>query len=177
MERMTHAARLALLDMAAMSALVLWKGAAPRQERREHLRLAALTLLMVVGWLHLQANITGLIAVGVVASGVAMRVLPPRQGYRWIVVFGAVVMLAAVLRWGYGLPALLTTLGCFAGYLLVGLAVDAHRRAEAAQAESRRLAGELQAAQLQLQTAAHTAEALAVAEERTHLAARVARHP
>ncbi|MCE7989743.1 MAG: sensor histidine kinase [Caldilinea sp. CFX5] len=137
---------------------------------REHARLLFLTLV-TLGMVALEGNFTAIIILYFLLSGRALTIFPDRTGYTWILALGGLtsIMLAYILApdWGFGL---LNGLGATCGYFFVGSAANAQRRAEAADAESRRLLQELQVAHQQLQAHAAHAEALAVAEERNRLA-------
>jgi signal transduction histidine kinase len=137
---------------------------------REHARLLFLTLV-TVGMVALGGNFTAIIILYFILSGRALAIFPDRTGYTWILALGGLtsVMLAYALApdWGFGL---LNGLGATCGYFFIGSAANAQRRAEAANAESKRLYQELQIAHQQLQEQAAHAEALAVAEERNRLA-------
>lgn len=137
---------------------------------REHLRLLYLTL-MTLSMFALGGNFTAIIILYFLLSGRALAIFPDRTGYTWILALGGLTsaLLAYFLapNWGFGL---LNGLGATCGYLFVGSAANAQRRAEAANAESRRLYQELQMAHQQLQAHAAHAEELAVAEERNRLA-------
>jgi signal transduction histidine kinase len=136
----------------------------------EHVRLAFLTLL-TLGMVALQINFTAIIILYFVLSGRALFLFPDRIGYAWVVLLGALTTtLMAYLLWPNWLYGLLNGLGSTCGYIFVGSAANAQRRAEVANAESRRLYQELQLAHQQLQAQAAHAEALAVAEERNRLA-------
>lgn len=137
---------------------------------REHLRLAFLTLLTLV-MVVLDVNFSAIIILYFILSGRALFLFPNRVGYTWVLWLGGLttVLLGYLLypNWLYGL---LNGLGSTCGYIFVGSAANAQRRAEQASAESARLLQELQAAHQQLQAYATRAETLAVTEERHRLA-------
>ena len=137
---------------------------------REHLRLAVLTLLTLT-MVALDINFSAVIILYFILSGRALFLFPDRVGYAWVFLLGSLttVLLGYLLypNWLYGL---LNGLGATCGYIFVGSAANAQRRAEQASAESTRLLQELQTAHQQLQAYAARAEVLAVAEERNRLA-------
>ena len=137
---------------------------------REHLRLAVLTLLTLT-MVALDINFSAVIILYFILSGRALFLFPNRVGYAWVFLLGGLttVLLGYLLypNWLYGL---LNGLGSTCGYIFVGSAANAQRRAEQASAESARLLQELQATHQQLQAYAARAEVLAVAEERNRLA-------
>lgn len=137
---------------------------------REQLRLAFLTLL-TLAMLALDINFSAIIILYFILSGRALFLFPNRVGYAWVFLLGGLttVLLGYLLypNWLYGL---LNGLGSTCGYIFVGSAANAQRRAEQASAESIRLLQELQTAHQQLQAYAARAEVLAVAEERNRLA-------
>lgn len=136
----------------------------------EHVRLAFLTLL-TLGMVALQINFTAIIILYFVLSGRALFLFPDRIGYAWVILLGALTTtLMTALLWPNWLYGFLNGLGSTCGYIFVGSAANAQRRAEVANAESRRLLHALQLAHQQLQAQAAHAEALAVAEERNRLA-------
>lgn len=106
----------------------------------------------------------------------AMRVFPPRTGFRWIIFFTAVMAIMMIYRFGWieGLPFILTYTVAF---LFVGSYVafmrqadTAREEAEVARQKSQTLLTELQDAHRQLQLYATQAEELAATKERNHLA-------
>lgn len=129
-----------------------------------------LTALAMLALIALGANLTGFIIIGFLLSGTAMTSLPPRAGYLWILLFGAITLLYTALIWPGSIQALLSALGVLAGYLFMGATIDAQRKAERAKAEAQSLLARLKEAHTQLQQSAQQAEALAVAEERNRLA-------
>jgi len=131
------------------------------------------TALALLALIALGANLTGFIIIGFLLSGTAMASLPPRAGYLWILLFGAITLLYTTLIWPGNIQALLSALGVLAGYLFMGATIDAQRKAELAEAEAQSLLAKLQDAHAQLQQSAQQAEALAVAEERNRLAREV----
>lgn len=136
----------------------------------EHVRLAFLTLL-TLGMVALQINFTAVIILYFVLSGRALFLFPDRVGYTWVIFWGGLTtMLMTFMLWPNWLYGFLNGLGSTCGYIFVGSAANAQRRAEVAGAESRRLLQALQLAHQQLQAQAAHAEALAVAEERNRLA-------
>ncbi|MBX3015630.1 MAG: hypothetical protein KF832_29175 [Caldilineaceae bacterium] len=138
--------------------------------RREQTRLGFLTLV-TLGMIALEVNFTAIIILYFILSGRALFLFPNWMGYGWIALFGAIstVVLAYLMApdWLFGI---LNGLGTTCGYLFLGSAANAQRRAEVASAESKRLLQELQTAHQQLQAYAAHAEALAIAEERNRLA-------
>ncbi|MBN1991981.1 MAG: sensor histidine kinase [Anaerolineae bacterium] len=106
----------------------------------------------------------------------AMRVLPPRIGFRWIILFTVVMAILMLYRfgWGEGIPFILTytVAYLFAGSYVAFMrqADTAREEAEAARQESQKLLTELQEAHRQLQHYAAQAEELAATKERHHLA-------
>jgi signal transduction histidine kinase len=139
-------------------------------DRREHLRLAFLTLL-TLGMFALDVNFTAIIILYFILSGRALAIFPNHIGYAWVGLFGALTTsLMTYILWPNWLYALLNGLGATCGYVFIGSAANAQRRAEVAGNESKRLLQELQTAHQQLQAYAARTEALAVAEERNRLA-------
>ncbi len=132
-----------------------------------------LTALALLALIALNANLTGFVIIGFLLSGTAMASLPPRAGYLWILLYGAITLLYTTLIWPGNVQALLSALGILAGYLFMGATIDAQRKAERAEAEAQLLLAKLQEAHMQLQESAQQAEALAVAEERNRLAREV----
>jgi signal transduction histidine kinase len=106
----------------------------------------------------------------------AMRVLPPRTGFRWIIFFTAIMAMLMLYRydWGEGVPFILTytVAYLFAGSYVAFMrqADTAREEAETARQQSQALLTELQGAHRQLQIYAAQAEELAAAKERNHLA-------
>jgi signal transduction histidine kinase len=106
----------------------------------------------------------------------AMRVLPPRTGFRWITFFAVVTTILMLYRygWGEGVPFILTytVAYLFAGSYMAFMrqADTAREEAEAARQESQALLTKLQGAHRQLQAYAAQAEELAATKERNHLA-------
>jgi signal transduction histidine kinase len=106
----------------------------------------------------------------------AMRIFPPRTGFRWIIFFTAVMAMLMIYRygWGGGVPFILiyTVAYLFAGSYMAFMrqADTAREEAEAARQESETLLTELQEAHRQLQAYATQAEELAATKERNHLA-------
>lgn len=136
----------------------------------EHVRLAFL-ILLTLGMVALQINFTAIIILYFVLSGRALFLFPDRIGYAWVILLGALTTtMMAYFLWPNWLYGFLNGLGSTCGYIFVGSAANAQRRAEVANAESRRLLQALQLAHQQLQAQAAHAEALAVAEERNRLA-------
>ena len=139
-------------------------------DRREHLRLAFLTLL-TLGMFALGVNFTAMIILYFILSGRALSLFPNHIGYAWVCLFGALtISLMTYILWPNWLYAFLNGLGATCGYVFIGSAANAQRRAEVAGAASERLLQELQTAHQQLQAYGARAEALAVAEERNRLA-------
>jgi signal transduction histidine kinase len=136
------------------------------------IRYLFLTGLSVALFL-LNASITGLIVLFFVLSGEIMALLPWRHGMVWVTIWG--VLTCAFIAWASGNPALglLNGIGSFLGYLFLGSAASAQRRAESANAESQRLLAELQTAHRQLQEYAARAEEFAITQERNRLAREV----
>lgn len=135
----------------------------PRHQQFEHARLVVLTLLtLVMVWLGI--NFTALIILYFVFSGRALFLFPTRLGYVWVLFWGALATGAMLVgEWPDWSMALLNGLGATCGFLFVGSAANAQRRAEEATAQ-------LQAAHQQLQHYAASVEELAVAEERNRMA-------
>lgn len=106
----------------------------------------------------------------------AMRVFPPRTGFRWIIFFTAVMAIMLIYRygWGGGVPFILgyTVAFLFGGSYMTFMrqADTAREEAEAARQESQTLLTELRDAHRQLQLYAAQAEELAATKERNHLA-------
>ncbi|MBN1219855.1 MAG: sensor histidine kinase [Anaerolineae bacterium] len=106
----------------------------------------------------------------------AMRVFPPRIGFRWIIFFMAIMVILMLYRFGWseGVPFILTytVAYLFAGSYVAFMrqADTAREEAEAARQESQALFTELQGAHRQLQAYTAQAEELAAAKERNHLA-------
>lgn len=163
---------LALAVIGALTLLLIWDDRRVRSTTVRHF-CYALTALALLALIALGANLTGFIIVGFLLSGTAMASLPPRSGYLWILLFGAITLLYTMLIWPGNIQALLSALGILAGYLFMGATIDAQRKAERAEAEAQSLLARLQAAHTQLQASAQQAEALAVAEERNRLAREV----
>lgn len=132
-----------------------------------------LTALALLALIALNANLTGFVIIGFLLSGTAMASLPPRSGYLWILLYGAITLLYTTLIWPGNVQALLSALGILAGYLFMGATIETQRKAERAEAEAQLLLAKLQEAHMQLQESAQQAEALAVAEERNRLAREV----
>ena len=106
----------------------------------------------------------------------AMWVLPLKTGFRWIIVFTAVMVIMMVYQFGWirGLPFILIYLVV---YLFTGSSLafmrqadTARHEAEDARQESQTLLTELQDTHHQLQLYAAQAEELAATKERNHLA-------
>lgn len=137
---------------------------------REHVRLAFL-ILLTLGMVALEVNFTAIIILYFILSGRALFLFPSRIGYGWVFFLGGLTsLLLAYLLSPNWLLGLLNGLGATCGYIFVGSAANAQRRAEVASSESRRLLQELQTAHAQLQAYAARAEELAVVEERNRLA-------
>jgi signal transduction histidine kinase len=128
---------------------------------------------LIVALFLVDANITGLIVLFFVLSGEIMALLPWRQGMIWVTIWGALTCI--FIAWASGNLALglLNGLGSFLGYVFLGSAASAQRRAESANAESQRLLAELQTAHRQLQEYAARAEEFAITQERNRLAREV----
>lgn len=138
--------------------------------RLEHGRLAFLTLLSL-GMVALHINFTAIIILYFVLSGRALFLFPDRIGYAWVLLLGTLTTsILTYMLWPNWLYGFLNGLGSTCGYIFVGSAANAQRRAEVASTESRRLLQELQTAHEQLQAYATRAEELAVVEERNRLA-------
>lgn len=141
-----------------------------KHSKREHVRMALL-ILLTQAMVALKINFTAIIILYFILSGRALFLFPNRTGYAWVFLLGALTTLQLSYLfypgWFYGM---LNGLGTTCGYVFVGSAANAQRRAEQASAESARLLQELQIAHQQLQAYAAHAETLAVAEERNRLA-------
>jgi signal transduction histidine kinase len=159
----------ALAASLAIVGIAVWQDLGERPPRKAHIGLA-LVALLIVALMLLDANLTALIILLFVMSGDAMVALPVRHGYLWIGLFGLLTVVYTTSLIGPEPLAVMMALGCFAGYIFIGSAVDAQRRAEQARAESQRLLQELERTHRRLQDSAQQAEALAVAEERNRLA-------
>ncbi|HAJ35033.1 MAG TPA: hypothetical protein DCL15_05010, partial [Chloroflexi bacterium] len=124
---------LALVVIGALTLLLYVDDRRVRRPAVRHLcyALAALAMLALVA---LGANLTGFIIIGFLLSGTAMTSLPPRVGYLWILLFGAITLLYTTLLWPGSIQALLSALGVLAGYLFMGATIDAQRKAERAEA-------------------------------------------
>ena len=148
-----------------------------RSPRYTHLYLAVQTAI-IAALLFIPADpiITDYFAVLFIPPTLqAMRVFPPRTGFRWIIFFTAVMAIMLIYRYGWGgVPFIMG----YAVALLFGgsyvtfmrQADTARQEAEAARQESQTLLAELQEAHRQLQAYAAQAEELAATKERNHLA-------
>lgn len=140
-----------------------------QHSRREHLRLALL-IVFTQAMIVLEINFTAIIILYFILSGRALFLFPNRVGYAWVFLLGGLTTLQlSYLLYPGWLYGMLNGLGTTCGYIFVGSAANAQRRAEQASAESVRLLQELQTAHQQLQAYAARAETLAVAEERNRL--------
>lgn len=149
-----------------------------RSPRLTHLYLAVQTAI-VAALLFIPSGsiITDYFAVLFIPLSLqAMRIFPPRTGFRWIIFFTAVMAIMLIYRygWGGGIPFILgyTVAFLFGGSYMTFMrqADTARDEAEAAQQESQTLLTELQDAHHQLQRYAAQAEELAATKERNHLA-------
>jgi signal transduction histidine kinase len=139
------------------------------KQRVPHLYLAMATTLAGILIVLPPVNPWFAVLFFVLSPEVMLR-FPRQIGYAWIGAFAAITV---GLFWfaGRGDPGLLVTgLIYIAGYFFFAAFATQTARAQAAQAESRRLLQELQEAHSRLQAYAAQAEALAVAEERNRLA-------
>ncbi len=138
------------------------------QRRAPHLYVAAAATLATAVTLLPPANPWFVVLLFVLSPSV-MLLFPRQVGYAWIGVFSALTMIifwvASQGSWGL----LLTAPIYIAGYFFFGAFATQTAAANAAQAESQRLLGELQEAHARLQVYAAQAEELAVAEERNRL--------
>ncbi len=138
----------------------------------DHLVLAALVIInLSLFWSA--AEPLAVVILFFIISAHGMQSLPARPAYVWIALCGfcTIGMLAALMQ-----PAVLGVLnglGALGGYLFLGMAANAQRRAEHASAESQRLLEELQMAHRQLREQATQAEELAISRERNRLAREV----
>lgn len=133
----------------------------------------AAMLGLTVALVALDANVTGIIIIGMVLSAHAVFAMPGRQGFAWIALFILLLFLYLTPLYQDRVTGLFNTLGMAAGFLFIGSAAWAQKHAEAADAESRRLLAQLQVANEQLRDHASRAEALAVAQERNRVAREV----
>lgn len=139
------------------------------KERVPHLYLALATIL--AGALIVLPPINPWFAVlFFVLSPEVMLRFPRQIGYAWIGAFAAITVALFWLAGRGDLGLLVTALIYIAGYFFFAAFATQTARAEAAQAESRRLLQELREAHTRLQAYTAQAEALAVAEERNRLA-------
>lgn len=138
----------------------------------ENARLAGL-VLPTVGVALLGGNPLAVIIIAFVLSAHAAFALPGLSGFAWIGGFSVALVVYLAPLYGDWLPGIFNALGTCAGMFFVGAAAHAQKRAEAADAESRRLLDELQDAHRRLQEYAARAEELAVEQERNRLAREV----
>ena len=128
--------------------------------------LTVLTLLLVL----LHATFNGILVLFFVLSSHALAILPTRTGYLWVIFWGALTTAIMISLFEQAWTGLYIGLGTTCGYIFIGSAANAQRRAELAHAESQRLLRQLQAAHTQLQAYTVRSEELAVAQERNRLA-------
>ncbi len=139
------------------------------KERAPQLYLAAAATLVVAVTLLTPANPWFVVLFFVLSPEVMLR-FSRQTGYAWIGVFSALTVITFWVA-GRGAPGMLLTAPIYiAGYFFFAAFATQTALANAAQAESQRLLGELQDAHARLQAYAAQAEALAVAEERNRLA-------
>jgi signal transduction histidine kinase len=152
-----------------------------RSQSYVHLYLAVQTIIL--SGLAIVTTIEDVVALPFLSLILlAMTVLPPRIGFRWIALF-TVLMLGSMIAFGIMFHSmdtgmvLLTALMYVASYLGFGTLVAvlsqleiARNEAEAAHRNSERLLAELQIAHDQLQAYTAQAEELAVAAERSRMA-------
>lgn len=162
----------ALLLLAALTIIQRIEFVPPGATRLENARLALLALLWV-GVATLGGNPLALVIAAFVLSAHAIFSLPGLTGFTWIGAFSVALIIYLVPIYGDWLPGLFNALGTCAGLFFVGAAAHAQKRAEEADAASRRLLDELQAANRRLQEYAAHIEELAVAQERNRLAREV----
>lgn len=137
--------------------------------RAPHLVMAAAATLVTAIVLLPPAN-PWFVVLFFVLSPTAMMSFPRQAGYAWVGVFSA---LTVIIFWVAGRGALGMLLMAplyIAGYFFFAAFATQTALANAAQAESQRLLGELQEAHARLQAYAAQTEALAVAEERNRMA-------
>jgi len=138
-------------------------------DEHPHLHLAFLTLL-TLALVLLHATFNGILVLFFVLSSHALAILPTRTGYVWVLFWGALTTAIMLSLFDQAWTGLFTGLGTTCGYIFIGSAANAQRRAELASAESQRLLLQLQAAHAQLQAYTVRSEELAVAQERNRLA-------
>jgi signal transduction histidine kinase len=160
---------IALALLVALMVVQRWRSSAPPSTRVEHLRLAIMTLLLMAV-AALGANPLGIIISGFVFSAHAVFSLPGNTGFLWIGLFSLLTAIYIVPFSSDPSVGLFNAAGTAVGYLFMGAAASAQKRAEQASAESSRLLNELQIAHRRLQEQAAHAEALAVEQERNRLA-------
>jgi len=119
------------------------------------------------------ANLSSIVVIFFILSAEAMVVLPRWAGYSWIAVWTIVTVIFISQGSGNLAVGLFNGLGAGGGYLFIGAAANAQRRAETANAESQRLLAELQAVNQQLHAQRAHAEELAAVQERNRLAREV----
>lgn len=137
--------------------------------RAPHLVMAAAATLVIAIVLLPPAN-PWFVVLFFVLCPTAMLSFSRQAGYAWVGVFSA---LTVVIFWVAGRGALGMLLMAplyIAGYFFFAAFATQTALANAAQAESQRLLGELQEAHARLQAYAAQTEALAVAEERNRMA-------
>lgn len=160
---------IALALLVALMIVQRWRSSTTSPSRVEHLRLALMTLLLMAV-AALGANPLGIIISGFVLSAHAVFALPGNTGFLWIGVFSLLTAIYLVPFSSDLSVGLFNALGTAVGYLFMGAAASAQKRAEQASAESSHLLNELQIAHRRLQEQASHAEALAVEQERNRLA-------
>ncbi len=139
------------------------------KERAPHLSMAAAATLVIAIVLLPPAN-PWFVVLFFVLCPTAMLSFPRQAGYAWIGVFSALTVVAFWIADQGSLEMLLTAPIYIAGYFFFAAFATQTVLANAAQAESQRLLGELQEAHTRLQAYAAQAETLAVSEERNRMA-------
>lgn len=160
---------IALALLVALMVVQHWRSSTTSPSRVEHLRLAIMTLLLVVV-AELGAHPLGIIISGFVLSAHAVFSLPGNSGFLWIGLFSLLTAVYIIPFSSDLIVGIFNALGTAVGYLFMGVAASAQKRAEQASAESNCLLNELQIAHRRLQEQAAHAEALAVEQERNRLA-------
>lgn len=158
--------------MALLVLLIVVQRVDAVERRGEQGAFAQLVTLFVLvaaaAWLG--ANPSGVIIIGFVLSAHAVFALQGAKGFAWIALFALALLVYMTLIFDELWPGVLTGLGSAAGFLFIGTAAHAQKRAEEAGAESRRLLAELQSAHARLQEYTNHAEALAISQERNRVA-------
>lgn len=139
------------------------------KQRFPHLYLAATATLVIAIVLLPPANPWFVVLFFVLSADTMLR-FPRQTGYAWIGIFSALTVVAYWVAGQGALELLLTAPIYIAGYFFFAAFATQTALANAAQAESQRLLGELQEAHTRLQAYAAQAEALAVSEERNRMA-------